>query len=62
MSIIEANMQGRYGGGHSDFLPLRRSLELLHAVTKEFSTMRMLLGMKVMAEVCGIVLLPVASC
>ena len=51
MNIIDMQMQARYGGGQSNFLQLRRALELLHAITKEMSSVKMMFGMKVMSEV-----------
>ncbi|TCD64327.1 hypothetical protein EIP91_004237 [Steccherinum ochraceum] len=51
VNIIDVNLAARYTGGNSEFLPLRRSLELLHAITKEFSTIKMAGGMRSMAQI-----------
>lgn len=50
VNIIDINLAARYSGATSQFLPLRRALELLGAITKEFATVKMLFGMKVMAQ------------
>ncbi|THH33687.1 hypothetical protein EUX98_g583 [Antrodiella citrinella] len=51
VTIIDVNLAARFTAGPSEFLPLRRALELLHAVTKEFSNMKMMLGLRVMAQI-----------
>ncbi|KAH8106154.1 ARM repeat-containing protein [Cristinia sonorae] len=51
LSIIETNMTARYTGGSSDFLALRRTLEILHCVTKEFASMKLMFAVKNMAKI-----------
>ncbi|KAF8639750.1 hypothetical protein AX17_001012 [Amanita inopinata Kibby_2008] len=53
MSIIDNNLQRRYSstdGETQSTLVLRRSLQLLNAILKEFGSIKMPSGMKIMAE------------
>lgn len=49
--VIQQNITARYSGGQSDFLSLRRSLEVLNAVIKEISSTKMMTGVKNMGQV-----------
>lgn len=55
MRNIETQLQKRYdaGGGHDqlDLLLLRRSLEILNGLIKEFTSFKMLQGVKTMLQV-----------
>ncbi|KAF8623412.1 hypothetical protein AX15_006355 [Amanita polypyramis BW_CC] len=53
MSVIDPNLRMRYSSveeNAQNFLVLRRSLQLLNAILKEFASIKMPSGMKVMAE------------
>lgn len=54
MAIITTNLQARYSSPTEDprsTLTLRRTLKLLNSVIKEFASMKMLSGVKIMAQV-----------
>ena len=53
MSLIDAKLQIRYSSTEDaqNALILRRSLQLLNAILKEFASIKMPAGMKTMAEV-----------
>lgn len=46
LNTINMNFNGRYHNGPSDFLSLRRALEVLNAVIKELASAKILTGMK----------------
>lgn len=55
MAVIDQNLQKRYvqrSTAPRDALMLRRSLQLINATLKEFAHIKMLNGVKVMAQVC----------
>jgi hypothetical protein len=54
VQIIDSHLRERYTSGREDFsnsLTIRRSLKLLNVVVKEFSTIKLLNGVKTMAQV-----------
>lgn len=54
MSVVDQNLQKRYvqhSADPRDAVMLRRSLQLINAILKEFASIKMLNGVKVMAQV-----------
>jgi hypothetical protein len=54
--VIDTNLQKRYANRDEDprnILKLRRSLNLLNGILKEFASIKMLNGVKTMAKVCN---------
>ena len=54
MTVIDTNLQKRYVQNSTDprdALMLRRSLQLVNAILKELSSIKMMNGVKVMANV-----------
>lgn len=54
--VIDTNLQKRYANRDEDprtTLKLRRSLNLLNGILKEFASIKMLNGVKTMAKVHG---------
>lgn len=54
--VIDTNLQRRYANRDEDpqtTLKLRRSLNLLNGILKEFASIKMLNGVKTMAKVSG---------
>lgn len=52
LGAINSSVEGRYSGANpSATLVLRRSLELLNAVLKEYAAYKMLTGVKTMGQV-----------
>jgi hypothetical protein len=55
MNAIDSNLQARYSSQFSDpqtTLALRRSLRIFNAFVKEYTTVRMLTGIRALGEVC----------
>ncbi|CAL1700530.1 unnamed protein product [Somion occarium] len=51
VNVVNSNISARYSGTPSNFLQLRRALELLNAILKEGSAQRMLTGVRTMSKI-----------
>jgi hypothetical protein len=54
LNLINAGMQARYSGNAApeSQIALRRSLEILNAILKEFTNMKMMTGIRTCGRVC----------